>query len=95
MILPAALSTISDPELLGELFSAARDVKDTIYGRRLVIFAPLYVSNFCTNHCTYCAFRYPHSMHRVHLDRGEVLRASSGHRKHGLASCATAYKVRL
>jgi 2-iminoacetate synthase len=53
----AALSTISDPELLGELFASARDVKDTIYGRRLVIFAPLYVSNLCGNECTYCAFR--------------------------------------
>ncbi|MDO8837207.1 MAG: [FeFe] hydrogenase H-cluster radical SAM maturase HydG [Vicinamibacterales bacterium] len=53
----AALSTISDPELLGELFRAARDVKDTIYGRRLVVFAPLYVSNLCGNECTYCAFR--------------------------------------
>jgi 2-iminoacetate synthase len=42
--------------------------------RNIVLYAPLYVSNFCTNHCTYCAFRYPHSMHRVHLDRGEVLR---------------------
>jgi 2-iminoacetate synthase len=53
----AALTTISDPELLGELFAAARDVKDTIYGRRLVVFAPLYVSNLCSNECTYCAFR--------------------------------------
>lgn len=53
----AALMTISDPGMLGELFAAARDVKDTIYGRRLVIFAPLYVSNLCANECTYCAFR--------------------------------------
>ena len=53
----AALMTISDPDLLGELFAAARDVKDTIYGRRLVLFAPLYVSNMCGNECTYCAFR--------------------------------------
>jgi 2-iminoacetate synthase len=53
----AALTTVSDPELLGELFAAARDVKDAIYGRRLVLFAPLYVSNMCANECTYCAFR--------------------------------------
>ncbi len=53
----AVLMTVSDPGLLGELFAAARDVKDTIYGRRLVIFAPLYVSNLCANECTYCAFR--------------------------------------
>ena len=53
----AVLSSVSDPELLGELFAAARDAKDAIYGARLVLFAPLYVSNLCTNDCLYCAFR--------------------------------------
>lgn len=53
----AVLMGVSDPELLGELFAAARDVKDAIYGRRLVLFAPLYVSNMCANECSYCAFR--------------------------------------
>lgn len=53
----AALMNISDPELLAELFAAARDIKDEIYGNRLVIFAPLYISNLCCNECTYCAFR--------------------------------------
>jgi 2-iminoacetate synthase len=53
----AVLSSISDPELLGELFATARDVKDAIYGARLVLFAPLYVSNMCSNDCLYCAFR--------------------------------------
>lgn len=51
------LMGISDPVLLGELFDAARYAKDTIYGRRLVLFAPLYISNLCGNECTYCAFR--------------------------------------
>lgn len=53
----AELSSISDPELLGELFVTARKVKDEIYGKRLVIFAPLYISNLCANECLYCAFR--------------------------------------
>lgn len=53
----SVLTGVSDPTLLGELFDAARYVKDTIYGRRLVLFAPLYVSNLCGNDCTYCAFR--------------------------------------
>lgn len=53
----ATLMAISDPELLGELFETARYVKQTIYGARLVIFAPLYVSNLCANECLYCAFR--------------------------------------
>jgi 2-iminoacetate synthase len=53
----AVLTSVSDPELLGELFAAARHVKDTIYGSRLVLFAPLYISNLCQNDCLYCAFR--------------------------------------
>jgi 2-iminoacetate synthase len=51
------LSGISDPELLGELFQTAIYVKEKIYGKRLVLFAPLYVSNLCKNNCLYCAFR--------------------------------------
>jgi 2-iminoacetate synthase len=53
----AALMSVSDPELMGELFDTARKVKDAIYGPRLVLFAPLYVSNLCGNECLYCAFR--------------------------------------
>lgn len=53
----AVLLGISDPELLGELFAAARRVKEAIYGPRLVLFAPLYISNLCANECLYCAFR--------------------------------------
>jgi 2-iminoacetate synthase len=39
------------------IFAAAREVKAKIYGRRLVLFAPLYISNLCGNECLYCAFR--------------------------------------
>lgn len=53
----AALMEITDPALLEEVFAAARFVKDEIYGNRLVLFAPLYISNLCNNECTYCAFR--------------------------------------
>lgn len=53
----AVLTGVSDPELLGELFATARQVKQDIYGMRLVLFAPLYVSNLCGNNCLYCAFR--------------------------------------
>lgn len=53
----ATLATINDPQLLVELFDAAKKIKETIYGRRLVIFAPLYISNLCGNECLYCAFR--------------------------------------
>ena len=53
----AVLMEIRDPAQLEEMFAAARYVKDEIYGNRLVLFAPLYVSNLCKNECSYCAFR--------------------------------------
>ncbi|MHB1044636.1 MAG: [FeFe] hydrogenase H-cluster radical SAM maturase HydG [Thermoanaerobaculia bacterium] len=53
----AVLANVTDPALLDELFHTAREVKEAIYGRRIVLFAPLYISNLCANECTYCAFR--------------------------------------
>jgi 2-iminoacetate synthase len=53
----AVLMGIESPDLADELFAAAREVKNEIYGNRLVLFAPLYLSNLCQNECTYCAFR--------------------------------------
>lgn len=71
----AALMDISDPELLAELFSTAKDVKEKIYGRRLVLFAPLYISNLCANECLYCAFRARNkAVHRRALTQEEIAR---------------------
>ncbi|MEW6701613.1 MAG: [FeFe] hydrogenase H-cluster radical SAM maturase HydG [Bacteroidota bacterium] len=53
----AALLNITDPEITEELFNAAGEVKEKIYGNRLVLFAPLYLTNLCINNCMYCAFR--------------------------------------
>ena len=53
----AVLTGIENPEHLQELFQTANNIKDTIYGKRLVMFAPLYISNLCKNECSYCAFR--------------------------------------
>lgn len=60
----ATLASISDPDLLKELFDTARKVKEEIYGKRLVLFAPLYVSNLCKNECLYCAFRRSNTLVR-------------------------------
>lgn len=69
----AALATVGDPELLQELFLTARQVKETIYGRRLVLFTPLYVSNLCANDCAYCAFRSSNrQLKRRALDQAEI-----------------------
>ncbi|MGO8757945.1 MAG: [FeFe] hydrogenase H-cluster radical SAM maturase HydG [Terracidiphilus sp.] len=53
----ACLTRVENPELVSEIFSTARGIKEEIYGSRLVFFAPLYISNRCSNECTYCAFR--------------------------------------
>ena len=52
----AALLNVNDPDLLTELFKTSALVKGKIYGRRIVLFAPLYISNECTNNCLYCGF---------------------------------------
>jgi len=71
----AVLMGISDPEMLGELFSTARKVKEEIYGKRLVLFAPLYISNLCSNDCLYCAFRSRNSdVARRALTQEEIAR---------------------
>jgi 2-iminoacetate synthase len=57
----ACLTLVENPELLAEVFSTARQIKEEIYGSRLVFFAPLYISNRCSNECTYCAFRSTNS----------------------------------
>ena len=36
---------------------AAFAIKERIYGNRIVLFAPLYIANYCVNNCRYCAFR--------------------------------------
>lgn len=71
----AVLAGVSDPELIGEMFAAAREVKERIYGRRLVLFAPLYISNLCGNECLYCAFRARNTaVRRRALTQAEIAR---------------------
>lgn len=55
------LLMVDDDEQLGEILETASFIKEEIYGRRLVLFAPLYVSNLCNNECLYCAFRHSNS----------------------------------
>ena len=52
----AALISTAEPQLIQKIFEAASRIKDEIYGERLVLFAPLYVSDYCVNDCEYCNF---------------------------------------
>jgi 2-iminoacetate synthase len=53
----ATLLNADDPELIELIKQGARDLKEKVYGNRIVLFAPLYIGNKCTNNCTYCGFR--------------------------------------
>lgn len=69
----ACLTFVDRPELLAEIFSTAKQIKEEIYGTRLVLFAPLYISNRCANECTYCAFRATNaSLKRRTLTQEEI-----------------------
>ncbi len=70
----AVLMGLSSPELTTELYHTAKAVKEEIYGNRIVLFAPLYISNLCSNECLYCAFRKSNTeVTRRALSRDEIL----------------------
>ena len=83
----AVLTGISDPLLLIELFETANYLKEIIYGKRLVVFAPIYISNLCSNECLYCAFRAANkSLVRRSLTQEEIAHEiedliSQGHKR--------------
>jgi len=53
----AVLINSAGTELFEEIREGARELKKKVYGNRIVLFAPLYVGNRCTNNCQYCGFR--------------------------------------
>jgi len=53
----AVLVNATDPELIEEIKQGAKTLKEKVYGNRIVLFAPLYVGNKCTNNCEYCGFK--------------------------------------
>lgn len=68
----AALLGTEDPKHLNRIFEVAGKIKDHIYGDRIVMFAPLYVSDYCVNKCAYCGFRCDNKFNRKKLTMDEV-----------------------
>ncbi|MGB9840577.1 [FeFe] hydrogenase H-cluster radical SAM maturase HydG [Thermovenabulum sp.] len=68
----ASLLYLEDEELLEELYLVAKEVKNKIYGNRIVIFAPLYFSDYCVNNCRYCGYRRDNNAKRRRLTMEEV-----------------------
>ena len=71
----ALLCNASEPELVEEILDGARCLKELVYGNRIVLFAPLYVGNFCTNNCAYCGFRVENrEAERKTLNKAELIK---------------------
>jgi 2-iminoacetate synthase len=68
----AVLLNVHDKDLVEEIFKTARQIKQRIYGRRLVLFAPLYVSDYCINSCVYCGYGAGHKFTRRRLTADEI-----------------------
>ena len=68
----ATLLHINNESNRQKLFAVAKKIKDDIYGNRLVLFAPLYISDYCVNNCKYCGFHCDNNASRKKLSLIEV-----------------------
>lgn len=68
----AVLLQLEDQAQLKRMYKIAGDIKQAIYGNRVVIFAPLYVSDFCVNNCTYCGYKRDNKFKRRKLSKEEI-----------------------
>lgn len=64
----AVLLDCAIPEINDEIFALAEQIKKDYYGNRIVMFAPLYLSNYCVNGCLYC----PYHMKNKHIARKKL-----------------------
>ena len=70
----ATLINATDPDLIEEIKQGARTLKEKVYGQRIVLFAPLYIGNHCTNNCAYCGFKASNKkIKRVTLDHDDLV----------------------
>ncbi len=71
----AVLLECDIPELNGKMVEIAKEIKEKFYGNRIVLFAPLYLSNYCVNGCTYCPYHAVNKhIPRVKLSQEEIRR---------------------
>ncbi len=68
------LLNVTEPEQLSLIYERADSVKKRVFGERVVLFAPLYLSNHCVNSCMYCGFRSPNrELPRKRLNEKEIV----------------------
>jgi 2-iminoacetate synthase len=68
----AAMLTAEKSEHVARIFYVAGKIKEHIYGDRIVMFAPLYVSDYCVNKCAYCGFACSNKYERKRLTMDEI-----------------------
>jgi 2-iminoacetate synthase len=69
----AVLLQAQDTEQIEKIHATAKEIKQAIYGNRLVLFAPLYIANHCSNNCLYCGFRKDNKeLKRVALNMEQI-----------------------
>lgn len=68
----AVLLALDDDATLEKMYHLARQIKETIYGKRIVLFAPLYLSSYCVNNCKYCGYRCANDIGRHQLTQDEL-----------------------
>ena len=69
----AILMDCEDPALEEKIFKLAEEIKHKFYGNRIVLFAPLYLSNYCVNGCVYCPYHAKNrSIPRKKLSQEEI-----------------------
>ncbi|MGL5356945.1 MAG: [FeFe] hydrogenase H-cluster radical SAM maturase HydG [Cetobacterium sp.] len=68
----ASLLEVKDIEQKKRLYKIAGELKKSIYGNRIVVFAPLYVSDYCVNNCTYCGYKRDNKFARKKLTREQI-----------------------
>lgn len=69
----AVLLDCDVPEINAEIYALAEQIKKDFYGNRIVMFAPLYLSNYCVNGCLYCPYHYKNKhIRRKKLTQEEV-----------------------
>jgi 2-iminoacetate synthase len=71
----SVLLACEDPERVRRMYDLAEEIKLAFYGNRIVLFAPLYLSNYCVNGCLYCPYHLKNKhIARVKLTQDEVRR---------------------
>ena len=69
----ALLLECDDPEITARVYALANEIKHRFYGNRIVMFAPLYLSNYCVNGCVYCPYHAKNkSIRRKKLTQDEI-----------------------